>query len=158
MATFQIFMLIDGIAGSSRDANHADYCDVRGLDHVLEYPYDMSEGEGRGKPQHGALEITKVIDKATPLLAMKLARMGQVPSVEIEFTRDDPASGDTVPYYRIQLKDCRVVKQRTMVPVGNADPTQPAHLEVVGFAYREIIWTFEDGGIEGGYNFNDPAA
>ena len=158
--SFNVFMKIDGIPGSSMQNNRADWCDVRGFSHDLEYPFDMRENKGRGEPVHGALCITKEIDKASPKLLEALAKKKMVNSVEIEFERDKPGEGSTEVYYSIKLTDCRIVKARPHMPTpAEKDADTPPHLEEIGFAYRQIDWTWLSGGqIPTSFNFADPTA
>ncbi|MGE0432667.1 MAG: Hcp family type VI secretion system effector [Planctomycetota bacterium] len=160
MPNMKVFMKIEGIAGSSRDADHADWCDLRGFSHEMSYPFDMREGEGRGEPQHGRCTAFKQIDKATPLLYEKLAKKKQVPSVMIEFWRDNPAGGGSECYFKIELKDCRVVYAKPYMPKGTEmDETTPPHMEEIGFAYRVINWTWLSGGqIPTTFDFSNPNA
>ncbi|MBN4054947.1 type VI secretion system tube protein Hcp [Acidimicrobium ferrooxidans] len=154
----KVFMKIDGMPGSSLDKNHKDWCDVRGFDHRLEYPFDMRENRGTGEPTHGSLKITKEIDKATPKLLEALAKKKKIATVELEFWRDKPGEGGSEKYFTIKVTDCRVVEDRPyMPPAGNEG--LPPHMEVVGFAYRKIDWTWLSGGqVPTTFDFSDPDA
>jgi len=158
--SFNVFMKIDGMAGSSMQNNRKDWSDVRGFTHELEYPFDMRENKGRGEPVHGALCVTKEIDKATPKLMEALAKKKKINEVVIEFERDKPGEGSTEVYYSIKLTDCRLVKARPHMPTpAEKDKDTPPHLELLGFAYRQIDWTWLSGGqIPTSFNFADPTA
>jgi type VI secretion system secreted protein Hcp len=160
MASMKVFMKIDKMPGSSADANHGDWCDVRGFMHTMEYPFDMRENKGRGEPVHGACSVTKEIDKASPKIFEALAKKKKVKQVEIEFWRDNPSEGGSEKYFTILLKDCRVVHAKPYMPTpthGAADSM--SHMEEVGFAYRQIEWTWLSGGqVPTTFDFGNPDA
>lgn len=158
MAQMKVFMKIEGMPGSSLDANHADYSDVRGFQHELTYPFDMRENRGRGEPQHGALTVIKEIDKSSPKLYEALAKKKKVAGLEIEFWRDDPAAGGSEHYFTIKLTDCRVVFIKPYM-VQDEKTNLPPHVEEVGFAYRQIDWTWLSGGqVPTTFDFSSPDA
>jgi type VI secretion system secreted protein Hcp len=161
MASMKVFMKIDGMPGSSTDQNHSDWCDVRGFDHMMEYPFDMRENKGRGEPVHGGLAVTKEIDKATPKLLEALAKKKKVKEVEVEFWRDNPSEGGSEKYFTIKLKDCRVIADRPYMPTPGKGAAEDSlsHMEEVKFAYREIEWTWLSGGqVPTTFNFTNPDA
>ena len=156
----KVFMKVEGIAGSSMEKGREDWSDVRGFDHSLIYPFDMRDNRGRGEPEHGACTLTKEIDKASPKFYEALAKKKKVEGVVLEFERDKPGEGSTEAYFRIELTDCRVISARPHIPTGGtAEANAPAHLEEIGFAYRQITWTWDSGGaIETTFDFTDPQA
>jgi type VI secretion system secreted protein Hcp len=160
MSGFNVFMKIDGMPGSATQTNRADWSDVRGFSHSLEYPFDMRENKGRGEPVHGALMLIKEIDKSSPKLLEALAKKKKINEVMIEFERDKPGEGSTEVYYSIKLTDCRLVHARPHIPTpAERDKTTPPHCEELGFAYRMIDWTWLSGGqIPTSFNFADPSA
>tara|TARA_R110002094_G_scaffold79448_2_gene85333 strand:- start:889 stop:1371 length:483 start_codon:yes stop_codon:yes gene_type:complete len=160
MGSMKVFMKIEGIAGSSMEKGRTDWSDVRGFDHLLQYPFDMRDNRGRGEPEHGACTISKEIDKASPKFYEALAKKKKIDSVLLEFERDKPGEGSTEAYFRIELEDCRVITARPHVPKGDVnDENAPPHMEEIGFAYRKITWTWDSGGaIETTFDFSDPQA
>ncbi len=159
MANMKIFMKVDGMPGSSLDKNHKDWCDVRGFMHELQYPFDMRENKGRGEPVHGACTVSKEIDKASPKLYEALAKKKAVKEVTLEFWRDKPKDGGSEAYFKIKLTDCRVVMAKPNTPQpSEMDPTTPPHMEDIGFAYRQIEWTWDSGGqVPTVFDFSDPS-
>lgn len=147
MAGMRVFMKIDGMPGSSLESNRADWCDIRGFNHELKYPYDMAQGRGTGSPTHGACTILKEIDKASPKLYEALAKNLKVNKVELEFERDKPGDGSTEMYFKIVLHECRVIYARPHIPpFKDRDPDMPLHLDEIGFGYRKIDWEWLSGG------------
>lgn len=160
MSGMKVFMKIEGMPGSSLESSRADWSDLRGFSHALEYPFDMREGKGRGEPQHGACKAWKEIDKASPKLYEALAKKKKIEKVEIEFERDKPGDGSTEIYFKIVLSDCRLVFARPHIPnVSEKDDTTPPHMEEIGFAYRKIDWEWLSGGkLPTTFDFNNPNA
>jgi type VI secretion system secreted protein Hcp len=160
MASMKVFMKIDGMPGSSTDQNHADWCDVRGFDHLMEYPFDMRENKGRGEPVHGGFQVTLEIDKAAPKMFEALAKKKKVKEVEVECWRDNPSEGGSEKYFTFKLKDCRVVSARPYMPTGrNGAEDSLSHMADYRLAYREIEWTWLSGGqVPTTFNFTNPDA
>ena len=158
MANMKIFAKIDGCPGSTLDSKHKDFCDVRGFEHELQYPFDMRENKGRGEPVHGALTITTEVDKATPKLFEALAKKKKIKDVQLEFWRDKPGEGGSELYFKIKIEDCRVVVLKVFTPkASESDKETPPHQVQVGFAYRKIDTTYDSGGqVPTTFDFSDP--
>jgi type VI secretion system secreted protein Hcp len=159
MSSMKVFMKIADMPGSSLDANHEDWCDVRGFSHEMKYPFDMRENKGRGEPVHGECTVMKEIDKASPKLYEALAKKKRVGDVEIEFWRDHPTDGGSEKYFTIVLKDCRVVYAKPYMPMGKEAEETFSHMEQMGFAYRQVEWTWISGGqVPTTFDFSNPDA
>ena len=50
MSGMKVFMKIADMPGSSLE--RADWSEIRGFNHLMEYPFDMREAKGRGEPLH----------------------------------------------------------------------------------------------------------
>lgn len=156
MSNMKVFMKVADIPGSSKDANHADWCDVRGFQHEMKYPFDMRDAAGSGEPEHNAMMIVKEIDKASPKLYECLVKKKKIASVEFEFWRDNPTDGGSEKYFTIKLSECRVVFANPHMLLEASDSVPP-HLDKIGFAYRAIDWTWLSGGqVPTTFNFSDP--
>lgn len=159
MASMKVFLRIANIPGSSLDKNHEDWCDVRGFSHEMKYPFDMRENKGRGEPVHGEMSISKEMDKASPKIYEALAKKKRIEEVEIEFWRDNPTDGGSELYFTIVLKDCRVVMAQPYMPMAGGEDDSLSHMEKIGFAYRQIEWTWLSGGqVPTTFDFSDPDA
>lgn len=162
MSKMKVFMKVADIPGSSSDQNHSDWCDVRGFSHEMNYPFDMRDNRGAGEPVHGALKVTKEIDKASPKLYECLVKKKKVANVEFEFWRDNPNSGGSEKYFTMKIGECRVVNVHPYMHVGNEPGVSqsedlPPHLEEIGFAYRTIDWTWLSGGqVPTTFDFSNP--
>jgi len=155
----KVFLKIDGMPGSSMDQNHADWCDLRGFKHEMNYPFDMRENKGRGEPVHGAFTVLKEMDKASPKLYEALAKKKKINGIELEFWRDKPGEGGSEKYFAIVMTDCRIVHAMPYIPQGGAEDDLPPHMEEIGCAYRKIDWTWLSGGqVPTTFDFSNPDA
>jgi len=158
----RVYMKIDGIAGSCMERNHADYCDVRGFDHEMTYPFDITQGQGKSEVKHGPIKVLKPIDKASAILYTKLSKREKIDKVLFEFWWDNPQDGQLEKYFTIEISDCRVVLAHPYTPAPSESDTENAqlsHMEWIGFAYRVVDWAFLHGGnTPGHYDFGDPTA
>ena len=126
MAGMRVFMKIEGMPGSSLESNRADWCDVRGFSHELKYPYDMAQGRGTGSPTHGACQILKEIDKASPKLYEALAKNLKVNKVELD---RDVLPGFTLRYTATMQQFDRAGAS-TLGTVELLDPARPGEAPV----------------------------
>jgi type VI secretion system secreted protein Hcp len=98
-------------------------------------------GGGAGKATFGDLTITKVIDKASPKLALLCASGEHIPTVILTVQRP---GGSTLPYLEIKLTDALITSVQHSGVGGDAD-SQPT--ERVTFDYRrvQLKYTTVDG-------------
>jgi type VI secretion system secreted protein Hcp len=116
---------------------------VEAFEHQIILPRDPQSGQPTGQRVHKPLKITKVMDKASPLLFRALASGERLPKVEMKFYRTS-ASGTMEHYFTIQLEDAIIVDILAYMP-NCQDPGQAhfTHLEDVFMTYRKIIKTHE---------------
>ncbi|ALS13514.1 hypothetical protein AOU28_18905 [Pseudomonas aeruginosa] len=100
--------------------------------------------------------ITKVFDKASPLLLAALTSGERLTKVEIQWYRTS-AAGTQEHYYTTVLEDAIIVDIKDYMhncqDPGNAHFT---HLEDVHFTYRKITWTHEVSGTSGSDDWRSP--
>uniref|UniRef100_UPI00104E3859 type VI secretion system tube protein TssD n=1 Tax=Pseudomonas aeruginosa TaxID=287 RepID=UPI00104E3859 len=113
--------------------------------------------------------ITKVFDKASPLLLAALTSGERLTKVEIQWYRTSAAGTqehyyttvleDAIIYYTTVLEDAIIVDIKDYMhncqDPGNAHFT---HLEDVHFTYRKITWTHEVSGTSGSDDWRSPVA
>src|SRR5687768_9857714 len=87
-AVIDMFLLVEGVPGESRDAAHPNQCDV------LAWSWGMSNsgtvvggGTGAGKVSIQDLSLTKYFDKASPLLMTACARGTHYPRVTLSLRK-----------------------------------------------------------------------
>jgi type VI secretion system secreted protein Hcp len=135
------------VNGSSTAPGREDTIALIGFSHEVISPRDAASGLPTGKRQHKPLNVTKFIDKSTPILFHILASNENITELEITFYRS-AVDGSQEPYYRIELVNASIAGIRTEYP----------NLETVTFAYQKVIWTWVDGGITAEDDWETPVA
>lgn len=103
-------------------------------------PIDSTTGGPSGVRVHYPVRIVKNIDKATPGLHKACATGVNLSEVVFDFYRIDPVTRVEVAYYKMTLRNARVVD---IGPTTNfITPTSYRHMERVSFAYEEIEWNW----------------
>ncbi len=123
-----IFMFIDGVKGESKDNAHKDWTDVQST--------NWAHGEAPpGSPvkiQFGRLQITKLNDSISPLLALAAATGLAFKELKLEMIRSGPVP---VVVSRVKLRGARVASYATAVQDGPNAPT-----DSIGFSFDQITW------------------
>ncbi len=120
---------------------------VIAMEHDVVSPRDIASGLPTGKRQHKPVEITKEIDKSSPLLYSVLCTNENLKEVVFKFWKPSP-SGQEKQYYTIKLTNANIASMKTFFPnMLLPENTKLPHMEKVTFTYQKIEWTFTDGGI-----------
>jgi type VI secretion system secreted protein Hcp len=136
---YDAFLKIEGIPGESQDDKHKDWIEILDWKHEMTQPSSATASSAGGgtteRVDHGDVEITKHIDKASPKIWEALSKGTHIPSVVIEFCR---AGGDKLKYLEIKMDQ---------VIISNARPGGSKHddafpTETVSFNYGKIKWTY----------------
>ncbi|MCJ8501791.1 Hcp family type VI secretion system effector [Desulfatitalea alkaliphila] len=142
--------------GNIYQEGHEDEVLVQALSHDITIPRDPQSGQPTGQRVHKPLVITKVLDKASPLLCNALCSGERLTKCTIKFYRTS-ADGQQEHYYTIELEDAIIVDIKTYMP-NCQDPAQAhfTHLEDVAFTYRKITWNHVVSGTEGTDDWRAP--
>ncbi len=142
--------------GNTYQEGHEDQVMVQGFNHEVIIPRDPQSGQPTGQRVHKPVVITKVFDKASPLLLAALTSGERLTKVEIQWYRTS-AAGTQEHYYTTVLEDAIIVDIKDYMhncqDPGNAHFT---HLEDVHFTYRKITWTHEVSGTSGSDDWRSP--
>jgi type VI secretion system secreted protein Hcp len=132
-----LFIQIDGIdiQGDSTVAS-MDRADSIQIDSINQ---EMARTSGRIEHKH--LVITKVIDKASPLLFKALSSDEQVDSAEFRFFRPSPSSGSEEHFYTIKIENGKIESMITFT-----DSREPYYFEEIAISFQDITWTDEING------------
>jgi type VI secretion system secreted protein Hcp len=140
---FDMFLKIDEIPGESTDDKHKDWIELLSYSHGVSQPSRVVGGGGAEPCKHEDFSLVKLLDKASPKLALYCCDGKHFPKVEIELCR---ATGDKQKYMEYVLSDVIVssVKPSAGTRINDVLP-----LEEVSFNYGKIEWTYtiigEDG-------------
>jgi type VI secretion system secreted protein Hcp len=138
---FDAFLKIDGIPGESTDDKHKDWIEVLSFNHGLSQPAAaISSGGGRAaeRCQHQNFSIAKVMDKASPKLALNCCNGAHIKEAKLELCR---ATGDKQKYMEYKLTDVIV---SSYSPGGASQGGETIPLEQVSFNYGKIEWTYTE--------------
>jgi len=144
--------------GNIWQEGHEDEVLVQAFKHSVMIPRDPQSGQPSGQRTHRPVTVTKIFDKASPLLYNALCSGELLPTVEIKWYRT-AASGAQEHYFTIKLEDAVIVDIQGYMP-NCQDPANEAftHLEDVSFSYRKITWNHEVAGTSGSDDWRAPKA
>jgi len=142
--------------GNVYQEGHEDQILVEAFDHTVTVPTDPQSGQPTGQRVHKPMVITKVFDKASPLLYEALTRGEMMTKIEIKWFRTSQ-DGRQEHYFTTLLEDAIVTNINARMP-NCQDPGQAhfTHLEDISFSYRKITWTHEVSGTEGSDDWRAP--
>jgi type VI secretion system secreted protein Hcp len=136
---FDAFLKIEGIPGESTDAKHAAWIEILSFSHGLSQPVSAASGTGGRTSQRVDIQdfsIVKVLDKASPVLALHCCNGQHIPKVEMELCE---ASTDKHPYMKYTMEDVVVSSVR---PGGSTQGGDTKPLEEVSFNFGKISWEY----------------
>ena len=143
--------------GNTYQSDYEDQVMVQAFSHQVIIPRDPQSGQPTGQRIHKALCITKVFDKASPLLLAALTTGEKMTEVIIKWYRTS-ASGTQEHYYTTTLEDAIIVEIKDyMHNCQDPENSHFTHLEDVHFTYRKITWTHEVCGTSGSDDWRTPA-
>lgn len=135
---FDAYLKIEGVPGECSAAGFEGQIEVQSFSHGVSQSASLSAstagGATMGRCTHQDFTITKMLDKATPLLAQKCSDGSHIPTVTLTLTR--AGGGDRVPYMEYKLTRCIV----SSVSIGGGTGSFPT--EAVTFNYGKIEWTY----------------
>lgn len=135
--------------GNDWQEEHEDEFLVQSFEHNIFVPTNPQSGQPSGQRVHGALVITKVFDKCSPLLYTALVTGERLPECEIRWFRTTNEGTDEH-YFTHLLEDAVIISIDAYMPdCQNPALAHKTHLERIAFRYRKITWTHEVGGTEG---------
>ncbi len=141
-------LTVDSVGTLYKD-DHKDEILVEAFQHVVTKPTDPQSGQPTGDRVHRPFVITKVFDRASPLLYNALCTGEMLPKVELKWYRPTKAGG-TEHYFTITLEEAIIVNITSyMYNCQNKDLAQFTHLEDVSFTYSKIEWRHEKASTSG---------
>jgi type VI secretion system secreted protein Hcp len=153
---FDTFVQISGIEGESTDEKHPGWIEVITFDTgIRQQASSTASSAGGGSSERAdftALTFSKLVDKASPKLALACAAGTHIDTIVLEIYR---AGGEKLKYMEYKLSNCLITSVVTA-----ADPGEfPA--EIISVDFGKILWTYTQqrrsggtaaGQIAGGWN------
>ena len=112
---------------------------VQSYRHALHAPFDPASGGATGKRQHGPITVCKALDRTSPRLREAFAMNETFGTWVLQLAVALPRGADRL-FATISLTQARIVSIDSTFAQGQ-------ELEEIGFVYRTIQWTIEDGRI-----------
>ncbi len=140
--------LSEDSVGSTYQEGHDEQFMVQAFEHSLTIPRDVHSGQPSGRRIHQPLTVTKVFDKASPLLYQAMVT-GEALTCRIEWYRTS-AEGNQEHYFTHEVEGAVITDIKAIMP-NCQDPAQAhfTHLEQISFSYSTINWIHEVAGTEG---------
>ncbi|PKH01796.1 type VI secretion system tube protein Hcp [Psychromonas sp. MB-3u-54] len=103
--------------GSFFKADHEEESLILAYDHKVSVPTNSLTGQVTGTRKHEYLEVSKFIDKSSPLLLNTVTSPSEL-EVILRFFRtpDETSAGEPVEYYNITLQRAKIVSINTISP------------------------------------------
>jgi len=142
--------------GNAYQSDHTDESTVQAFKHEVIIPRDPQSGQPTGQRVHQPFVITKVFDKASPMLAGALTSGERLTKVVVKWYRTS-MTGTQEHYYTHELEDAVIVDIKSYMP-NALDPSMAhfSHMEDVSLTYRKITWTHEVAGVSGADDWRSP--
>ncbi|MCF6201190.1 MAG: Hcp family type VI secretion system effector [Hydrogenimonas sp.] len=130
--------------GNSYQAGHEKESMIKGFTHNITIPRDPLSGQPSGQRVHAPYVVTKVLDKASPLLMNALVTGETLKKVEIKKYRTN-YEGKLEHYFTTILEDAVIVDIQSDAghTLSDSKLADVAPLEHVSFSYRKISWRHE---------------
>ncbi|HYL98384.1 MAG TPA: type VI secretion system tube protein Hcp [Blastocatellia bacterium] len=136
---FDAFLKISGVTGESTDSMHKDWIEVLSYSWGVHQPKSVVSSAGSLSAERADFHdfsVTKVLDKASPKLAVACASGEHFSDVTFEICR---AGGDKVKYMEYKLTDVLITSCR---PGGHSQAAEVLPIEEVTMSYGKIEMTY----------------
>ncbi|MGD8835342.1 MAG: type VI secretion system tube protein Hcp [Desulfobacteraceae bacterium] len=142
---FDAFVQISGIEGESTDEKHPGWIEVITFDtEIRQKTSSTASSVGGGSSERAdfkALTFSKLLDKASPQLALACAAGTHIDTIVIEIYR---SGGERLKYTEYKLNNCLITRV-----VAAAEPGEfPA--EIISVDFGKIVWTYTQQRRSGG--------
>jgi len=138
---FNAFLKIKDIPGECTDEKHKDWIEILSFSHGVSQPASGSVsgtgGLSGGRADHADFTISKLLDKASPKLALFCCNGGHIGEVTVEICR---ATGEQSKFMEYKLTDTMIRNVSVSGSKGGED--RPS--EALSFAYSKIDWSYSD--------------
>jgi type VI secretion system secreted protein Hcp len=140
------------IKGENTTKGQEDTIVVLGETFELTSPRDATTGLPVGRIQLKPLQISKYVDKSSPVLFAAAAIAENLTSVEINFFRTD-SGGNQVKYFTVKLTNASI----SDIAVDGSGQVANGMRETVSFTFQKVEITYIDGGISTQIDWANPA-
>jgi type VI secretion system secreted protein Hcp len=129
---------------------------VIAFQHEIVAPRNPQSGLPTGKRMHKPLVVTKELDRSTPLLNQVICTNENLAEVRIEFWTSTP-TGQEKQHYTVKLSNANLsASSFKMANLRNPKLQRLTEYEELSFTYQKIEWTWTDGGVTAGDDWETP--
>jgi type VI secretion system secreted protein Hcp len=143
---FDAFLKIDGIDGESTDGNHQGWIEVRSCDNKISQTVSTTAssagGATTGRANFQDLRITKLLDKASPKLAIACADGTHINTVIIKFCR---SGTEKIKFMEIKLTNC-IISDYARIADGRDFPIEGISFNFGRIEYAYVLQNRKGGG------------
>ena len=143
------------INGSVTQKGRENSVAVIAVSHSIISPRDPQSGLPTGQRMHKPYVITKELDMATPLLYNVLCTNENLTTVVVKFwtpqIKAASGVGAEVQHFTVKLTNANIASiDFRMANIRHPDLVKFAEYEEIAMTYQKIEWTWTDGGITAG--------
>ncbi len=148
---YDVFIKIQDIDGESMDARHVGWIEILSCDLNLRQKVSRTAGSVGGATAERAdfahFGFTKLLDKASPGLALACAAGTHIDTIVVEFCR---AGGDNARFMQYTFTNCMISAFNTSGDGGFPE-------DDVSFAYGRVQWCYTQQNRAGGWSAGNVA-
>jgi type VI secretion system secreted protein Hcp len=140
------YLQLDGIKGESTDSKHQGWIECTMVHWEIKQPKSATASTGGGHTAERAelteINISKLIDLASPMLAQICACGKTIPKAKLEMLRAD-GNGEPIKYFEVELEN---------VLIGHLAPSFAGDFptETLGLKFSKVRWKYTQQKIAGG--------
>ena len=143
------------IKGSVTQKGREDSIAVIAVSHSIVSPRDPQSGLPTGQRMHKPFVFTKELDKSTPILYQVLTTNENLVEATFKFwtpqIKAASGVGSEVQHFTIKLTNANIASiDFRMANIRHPELVKFAEYEEVALTYQKIEWTWNDGGITAG--------
>jgi type VI secretion system Hcp family effector len=139
------YIKFEGVDGESLSQGYYDWSDLESVNHLITREADPETGQ-LGLADLKDISCTKLLDKASPLLARAVAMGSVFATVEIHLTRNSAVPGEAqVPYLKYKLEDVRV----SSYSLNGSANFNAVNLEALSLNFERITMTYIEFDLDG---------
>lgn len=145
------YLQLDGIKGESTDARHAGWIECTSINWSITQPKSATASTGGGhtaeRAELGDINIDKLVDLSSPMLAQLCACGKTIPKAKLEMQRAD-GNGEPIKYFEVELENVLIAH---LSPAFNGTDVATEHL---GLKFSKVRWKYTQQKIGGGASGN----
>jgi type VI secretion system secreted protein Hcp len=143
------------VKGGITQKGREDSIGVIAVTHNIFSPRDPQSGLPTGQRMHKPFTVTKELDKSTPILYNVLCTNENLSTVTIKYwtpqLKAASGAGSEVQHYTVKLTNANIASYDfRMANIRNPELVKFTEYEEIAMTYQKIEWTWNDGGITAG--------